>query len=283
MKCVIFSVLMGQGLIIPQCLCGKSATITTTIVVYTDNIQQFSFPKVHLLGTYWDGMEQLQYFHSMLRLPMPKGMAMSLSHRNKLSLEGGSSHSLPFPSLPSLPHDGKELCGLSDQGTKQSYINVLLYWAILTFHITYNRVNIPYNTLYNHVTFHLIHTIILHNMLLFLDDGIKDQSGCALMKVTQLDVNNSVCLQAILFYLHKYCYRQEALSHQRPQKVIHIPQKSNFADMLRATQSNQLLLKETHQQPWEGSGNLVASAVSVAVSSVFLLAQARVTCCFPFT
>lgn len=55
-------------------------------------------------------------------------MAVSLSHSNKLFLEGVTPHSLPFPSLLTLPHGGNYVVYLTHRkGTKEPYINVLIY------------------------------------------------------------------------------------------------------------------------------------------------------------
>lgn len=89
-----------------------------------------------------------------------------------------------------------------------------------------------------------------------------------------------VCLSAksILFLLHTH--HAEA-SFPLETKKISTHLQNNSAGLVRATYSNNFLLKETHQQP-RGKWKLVESCVSVVVFTVLLLAHARVMCCLLF-
>ena len=101
------------------------------------------------------------------------------------------------------------------------------------------------------------------------------------LEITQLDVNKSVCLQGPYSFFYIHVMLQARSSFPLETKTISTHLQNNSADLLRATYSNNFLLKETHQQP-RGKRKLVEGCVSVVVFTVLLLAHARVMCCLPF-
>lgn len=90
-----------------------------------------------------------------------------------------------------------------------------------------------------------------------------------------------VCLSArsILSYIHIMLQARSSFPLETKKISTHL--QNNSADLVRATYSNNFLLKETHQQP-RGKWKLVESCVSVVVFTVLLLAHARVMCCLLF-